>query len=37
MVFAGVFVNPGVQNVVFCMVNVVMFMVNVWLEVTAKS
>jgi hypothetical protein len=36
-VFAGVFADLGVQNVVFCVVNVVKLWWIVWLEVTAKN
>jgi hypothetical protein len=35
--FAGFFANLGVQNVVFCVVNVVKLWCNVWLETTEKS
>jgi hypothetical protein len=37
VVFAGFFANLGVQNVVFCVVNVVKLWCNVWLETTEKS
>jgi hypothetical protein len=35
-VFAGVFANSGVQNVVFCVVNRGGFVVKTWLEITAN-
>jgi hypothetical protein len=35
-VFAGVFANLGVQNVVFCVVNRGGSVVKTWLEITAN-